>query len=96
MCHRSDGELPPLVTEDVHHQEDQHADDVLASVEPALHHLDAAQDGSKQHEADVCGIVFDIIQGHKKILSRVVYRRPINRGVWPGQRRDGETPSRSR
>lgn len=66
MCHRPDRELPPLVTEDVHHQENQHADDVLASVELALHYLDVAQDRPTLHKADVCGIVFNVTRAHKK------------------------------
>ena len=56
MCHGSDGELPALVAPNLHHQENQHGDDLLASVEPTIHHVDAASDGPRRDEADLRGM----------------------------------------
>lgn len=55
MCEGENGEFPPLVAQDVHHQEDQHGDDILATVEPAVHQVGESPYGPAGLEADVCG-----------------------------------------
>jgi hypothetical protein len=56
MRHRSDCELSPLVAGDIHHQEDQHGDNVLALIESALYLVDTAPGGPEHFEADLYGM----------------------------------------
>lgn len=50
-----DGEFPPLDVEDLHDQEDQHGNHILAAVEPIAHLMDTVSNRSPGPEADLCG-----------------------------------------
>jgi hypothetical protein len=57
MCDRPDQEISRLVAEVLRNREDQHGDDILASIEPAPYHLDTASGETEHLKADICGIV---------------------------------------
>lgn len=54
MRHGSDRELPILVTLNLHDQENQYANDLLAVIELAIHYVDIASDGPGCHEVNLC------------------------------------------